>query len=88
LYLTIFGADGGAFIHVGCPAYPGTEWKVIDVIGRRWLASIPERNSGWMNFYTEEECFEKFGYSIDEGRWSYHNEPRCAAILLSRLQLR
>jgi hypothetical protein len=84
----LWGGWIGAFIHVGCPAYPGTEWKVIDVNGCMWLASIPERTSGWMNFYTEEECFEKFGYSVDEGRWSYLNEPHCAAILLSRLHLR
>jgi hypothetical protein len=77
----------GAFIHTGWPAYPRTEWKIIDVDGCTWLASIPKDGSQWMNFYADEACFEKFAYSAAERRWSYHSEPNCAARLLLELHL-
>ena len=79
----------GAFIHVGSPAMPGTEWQVIQVSGCKWLMSDDAgRAEGWINVYAEEDGrFERFGYSLTERRWAYAAEPRAAATLLRAVQL-
>ena len=77
----------GTFIHVGSPAYPGTEWRVIDVDGCLWLAALPGDPAQWMNFYADEGNFECYGYNPSAGHWSYRREPTCASVLLRQLGL-
>ena len=70
----------GAFFNSGWPPHPHQSWSVLS-LGRSYaLISSPAK--GWANAFVKgNEGYDRFGYNIEERRWSYGiAPPGCRAI--------
>lgn len=74
----------GAFFSSGWPAHPHQNWFVIE--SRGGFALISSAGKGWANVFVEVDgSYDRFGYNVEERRWSYGVAPpgcrRIAKIL-------
>lgn len=65
----------GAFFECGFPPHPQQEWFLVRSLKGYALASTAGP-TGWANvFALADGEYQRFGYSVDEGRWSYGISP-------------
>ncbi len=75
----------GPFVDSGYPPHPRAQWMVLNIGGRTVLASASP--TGWTNVYAQNhEGYDRFGYNIDEDRWSYGMEPDGADYIARAIQ--
>lgn len=79
----------GAFFMHGWKPHPEQEWGVIGSDGDIVLYSTGP--NGWADVYAKSEgLYERYGYNVNENRWSYGVKPEngysiaCAIIALNR----
>ena len=70
-----------AFIENGWPAHPGAEWHLLTV-GSDKVLFCTASDKGWANVFAKEGSgYSRFGFNVDENRWSYGTEPRGARAI-------
>ncbi len=73
------------FLEAGFRPNPKQEWNVCKSTNCNYLVS--SANRGWGNVYALiNDQTEKYGYNIDEDRWSYGNEPDSAEVLAQAIR--
>jgi hypothetical protein len=63
-----------AFINLSWTPHPLQEWTVVEIGSALVLMSTAP--NGWANVYVSDSGpYERYGYNVDEDRWSYGIEP-------------
>ncbi len=70
----------GSFLEHGWKPHPQTRWLVSNVNEQYVLiSSAPQR---WANVFSSVGgSYQRFGYNVDEQRWSYGIEPPDAGVI-------
>ncbi|QDV23449.1 hypothetical protein [Aureliella helgolandensis] len=73
------------FLEAGFRPHPEQEWCVVEVSTCNYLVS--SASPEWGNVYARiDGVSEKYGFSIDEHRWSYGKEPAEPASLANAIR--
>lgn len=76
----------GAFFDFSWPPHPNQSWFVIEVGNS--FALVSSATKGWANVFVEADgSYDRFGYNVEERRWSYGiAPPGCRQILKTFLE--
>jgi hypothetical protein len=70
----------GAFFSCGWPPHPHQSWSVIESRNSYVLISSPAKE--WANVFVEVDgTYDRFGFNVEERRWSYGIAPPDAGLL-------
>lgn len=73
------------FFEAGFRPLPSQQWSVFKTPAGNYLVS--SENRSWGNVYASSGGNnQKYGYNVDEDRWSYGNEPPEAEMLASGIR--
>ena len=74
----------GAFFALAHPPNPQQNWIVFSV--RETLVLASTATTGWVNVFADEGgAYDRFGYSMTEGRWAYGIAPTASQQIVNTI---